>query len=860
MKDKTIRILGISFLLIIPLHKLIESFISNIFVSTIFNKITSSIPNDIVAFLLVIFLTYSLVLSLKRNVYISWNHIFIWTGLLITYVYYRYFGNIWSFVRFETAPKLTYSDLFLLFVVFEWVKKICYKSEETQVEPEKGFLFDNPIKGNGNDELKRKDYAISICEKINNTKDLESAFSIGLNGNWGAGKTSFLNLIRDNLSESDYIIFEFNPWQNNGASSIINEFFKLLSIKVNKYNSDLSKKIELYGKLLLQFGDSKLNKVVNPILHLNSLNNVAQTQYKEINTSISKLKKKLIIFIDDLDRLDNYEIIEVLRIIRNTANFGNTVFITAYDRNYVINALKKINVHNSEFFLEKIFQVEVNLPEYETETIKRRLFDSIKNNLTSKHKEQLNSLFFDKKTAFILNRSHNYSDNIIRTIRDVTRFANSFNLLYSNLNIEVNIIDLYYLELIRLKYPGVYSLIFQERDIFLTLTDEKSLGVSYRDPFYSLKTFKKKKSEEKNDEIDYEIEYYLKENTSNIGIHKKSIPSIIDILKILFPEKFSSYDEQLEPLSLADPKCFDRYFQYRLSSDNLSQAEFDKYLNKSSEDCKNKMLEWVSNGLRREISDKFRQIKDFEDREKFEKAIGAIFNFARIPEQKHIENDFAGYPYTDLIKMLKDFKVSLYKEDQPAYFQFLKSIFDNAPSPYKFETSLIRNVLKTFDYGGFDLDKEYLDKLCLKYFSEYLKSIEKIDDTAFYLYVDVLEITEKESNPFQKAKIHSEVNNIFKQFIKKKDLDGFLFKIIQPPRLFKKQKGYGINKLVLTLFGGFAEFKAFLDEFEIANYEYLEEFLNFYEELKKSKNKNDIEFDFEKIPIVNKSTKTQQWL
>ena len=64
-------------------------------------------------------------------------------------------------------------------------------------------------------------------------------------------------------------------------------------------------------------------------------------------------------FVDDLDRLNKSEIVEVVRILRNVANFQNTVFICGYDKSYVI---KTGGFDNN--FLDKIFNLEINLPKF----------------------------------------------------------------------------------------------------------------------------------------------------------------------------------------------------------------------------------------------------------------------------------------------------------------------------------------------------------------------------------------------------------------------------------------------------------------------------------------------------------------
>jgi len=69
---------------------------------------------------------------------------------------------------------------------------------------------------------------------------------------------------------------------------------------------------------------------------------------------------------------------EVIRLIRNTANFYNTFFIVSYDKVYVNNALKEAAIHNHEKFLEKIFQLEVNLPYYKKAQLINELRDKMK--------------------------------------------------------------------------------------------------------------------------------------------------------------------------------------------------------------------------------------------------------------------------------------------------------------------------------------------------------------------------------------------------------------------------------------------------------------------------------------------------
>src|SRR5690606_11617606 len=145
--------------------------------------------------------------------------------------------------------------------------------------------------------------------------------------------------------------------------------------------------------------------------------------YDSINDCIVKINKQIIVFIDDLDRLDCKEVIEVLRIVRNTANFTNMVYVVAYDRSYVNQAIKKINKFSFETYLEKIFQVEFSLPTFDISVLKvsiwRRLSDE--GGFPDDGKSWLMQAINVKD-----NLGNDLTDQFIRTPRDTIRLANAF--------------------------------------------------------------------------------------------------------------------------------------------------------------------------------------------------------------------------------------------------------------------------------------------------------------------------------------------------------------------------------------------------------------------------------------------------
>ncbi|MBK7684509.1 MAG: AAA family ATPase [Bacteroidetes bacterium] len=187
-------------------------------------------------------------------------------------------------------------------------------------------------------------------------------FAIGINGAWGSGKTSFINLLKSKLKKEDLVEINFNPWNSNSPNAIIQDFFDTLQEGIRPFHSSLSRLLASYSKKLVKLNDNKTTQAIltsiNTLFGDDSLNKL----YDEINISLNKIDNKIIVYIDDLDRLDKDEIVEVIRLIRNTANFHNTYFIVSYDRAYVVNALKMHSSYSEYQYLEKIFQIEVTLP------------------------------------------------------------------------------------------------------------------------------------------------------------------------------------------------------------------------------------------------------------------------------------------------------------------------------------------------------------------------------------------------------------------------------------------------------------------------------------------------------------------
>jgi len=115
------------------------------------------------------------------------------------------------------------------------------------------FKPDKPITSSEEDKLDRSAFAKSLGEAILKYQEKDSIV-VGLYGTWDSGKTSILNMALEhielaskNISRNKKpIITKFNPWNYSDQNQLIIQYFKHLSVVLQKPN--YSKNIQQAGK------------------------------------------------------------------------------------------------------------------------------------------------------------------------------------------------------------------------------------------------------------------------------------------------------------------------------------------------------------------------------------------------------------------------------------------------------------------------------------------------------------------------------------------------------------------------------------------------------------------------------------
>ena len=273
------------------------------------------------------------------------------------------------------------------------------------------------------DQLEIRDYARTLSDFI---LQCQTPLTIGVQGEWGSGKTSLINMVEKHLDSSNeenkgdrVYSLQINTWEHSLLQtpegtllSIIQEIIDSL-IGKNDEKQDSTAWTQEFGQVMKRLAGSAAWVGLAAIGGAAVLNAARQEQDKERATGagdapvreniIKKLRENLstltnsiksqegnfdrfVIFIDDLDRLEPPVAVAVLELLKNIFNIPHTVFVLAIDYQVVVKGLKHKfgnltpdNEREFRSFFDKIIQVPFMMPmgDYKLETYVKHLLEQI---------------------------------------------------------------------------------------------------------------------------------------------------------------------------------------------------------------------------------------------------------------------------------------------------------------------------------------------------------------------------------------------------------------------------------------------------------------------------------------------------
>jgi predicted KAP-like P-loop ATPase len=318
---------------------------------------------------------------------------------------------------------------------------------------------DNPIRNTTDDTLGRAPAAQAFAKEILEL-DCSEGLVVGVLGAWGSGKTSFINLTRGELERSAIAVLDFNPWMFSGAEQLLHSFFSEITaqLRLRRTLSEVAETVEAYGDTFSTFSwlplvgpwiarGTAASKLFSTIVRRRK-GGIGALREK-VEKALLSLEKPVVVILDDVDRLSSEEIRDVFKLIRLIAKFPNVIYLVAFDRSRVEDALSQDGIPGRDY-LEKILQLATDLPAVPLAILRSQLLSAIEAALSD----------IERPGPFDSSVWPDVFEEVmwplIRNLRDVRRYAAAIRITVRRLDGQISLVDVLALEAIRTFLPQVH--------------------------------------------------------------------------------------------------------------------------------------------------------------------------------------------------------------------------------------------------------------------------------------------------------------------------------------------------------------------------------------------------------------------
>ncbi|HOO51094.1 MAG TPA: P-loop NTPase fold protein [Alphaproteobacteria bacterium] len=333
-----------------------------------------------------------------------------------------------------------------------------------------GYFNDAPILTPDDDRFGIDRFAQALAKSF---KDIDSPIgaTIAINGPWGSGKSSAVNLIRyhlrDDFDSEKLELIDFRCWWFRGEEALTLGFLQTLNASLQKSLTDKTRElIPRLGKTLLQAGP-----VVGPAINIAtggiwgaltsgsmdfakrffSEGESVEGLFQKLSKALDEQDKRFLVLIDDIDRLTPNEALLVFRLVKSVGRLPNVMYLLVFDRQLAEKAVTQVYPSEGPHFLEKIIQASFELPLPARDDLNTAALSQIeafcgppsdKNQLL-----RFMNLFYDAISPHL------------NTPRDLTRLYNAMTVSWPAVAKEVDVGDYVALEIMRLFEPLLYNAI-----------------------------------------------------------------------------------------------------------------------------------------------------------------------------------------------------------------------------------------------------------------------------------------------------------------------------------------------------------------------------------------------------------------
>jgi len=443
---------------------------------------------------------------------------------------------------------------------------------------------DTPVRLPEEDMFGMNTFAKSLAKSITTLRD-PNGTTIAINGKWGSGKSSTVNLLRHHLqkekSHNQIEIIDFKCWWFRGEEALTLAFLQELNttLKKNlgKTYEDLIPKL---GKKILQAGS-----VIGPAINIATASPIGsilgkgmdftarffpegdsiESIFIKLSNTLADQPKRYLVIIDDIDRLSPTEVLAMFRLVKSVGRLPNILYLLVFDRAVAEKIANEAYPSEGPQYLEKIIQTSFEIPKPYPDEIAGALFQELNQILGDTSSKDDNLRFYNLYYGFIA--------HLVTLPRDVARLVNNLRVCWPPLANEVDVADFVALEALRLFEPRVHTMVSQNQNLLCGT---------------------KKRDDKKYTEFLAKILQLP---------HPDNMSPVEEGLKRLFPSLenvgySSSFESTWEKeRRVCSEKHFSSFFRMSLSKNTISKAEINNFIEgiETVEFVKDRLVEAVQN-------------------------------------------------------------------------------------------------------------------------------------------------------------------------------------------------------------------------------------------------------------------------
>jgi len=391
---------------------------------------------------------------------------------------------------------------------------------------------------------------------------------IAIEGDYGDGKSSVLNLLRERLT-GHAIVVSFKSWLPKSEDTLVRDLFNDIYAECRRsyYVPQLRSRLVDYAKTIT--GSISPLRALSDIMPATS----QRAEIADLGQSLLRIPRRVVVLLDEMDRLQVEELRVLLKVIRGVTSFTNLSYVCAFSRKAIEKMSPPASAEALEDYYEKFFPVSCPLPKPEADFLLRVLkarLDKVFDLLDcfeipddrEKFQKRLTEAWEDALSKFLTN------------LRKITLVINSVSVAVRPISREVNTFDLTIIETLRRFFPEVYEHVRRNGEAFV------GAGSSWGSRFYS------------GDQVKAARKLLFDRLIKELYAKESSKPAA-DMLWWLFPEFAQQLSESVgrsriglvndEDLAQREKRIshedfFPIYFGYRVPESLYSEAELSRFL------------------------------------------------------------------------------------------------------------------------------------------------------------------------------------------------------------------------------------------------------------------------------------------